>query len=300
LVSNYQEIEAQRKIIDQRSKHLQEANNRIGEKNVELMEALVELRRTQNQLVESEKIHSVGMLTAGMAHEINNPLNFIRGGVECIKESLSDGELDQAEMETYLKYIDEGVSRATKIITKLSAITTKEDETASQLINLSRMAYEAMDDIKGQLDTSSIKLRLDEDVWLMASKFEIKLLFTQLLKNACDAVNNQADPKIRVVGMKNGTTYQVSILDNGDGISEKNRRSIFNPFFTTKSPGKGEGLGLYFAQTIVGKYGGKIDVKSKEAKGTKVIINLPIEIEDEEKLESTSQKFDNSNYMRAS
>ncbi|MEM7297358.1 MAG: ATP-binding protein [Bacteroidota bacterium] len=298
LVENYQEIESQRKIIDHRSMNLQEANDKIGVKNAELMETLEKLRRTQSQLVESEKIHSVGILASGIAHEINNPLNFIHGGVECLKESFKKGELDQVEMETYLGYIDAGVNRASQIISKLSEFTARKDQLGSQLISLNLMAHDAVSELKGDFNIQAIQLRLEEGAWILASKFEIKNLFIQLLKNSCDAVSTVSDGKVKVFGMKKDSMYQITIQDNGEGISERNLKAIFNPFFTTKSPGKGEGLGLFFAQTIIGKYGGTISVKSNEDVGTKVVVSLPLE-NPQENL-SKEGNISESNFKKAS
>ncbi|WP_430935904.1 PAS domain-containing sensor histidine kinase [Saccharicrinis sp. 156] len=277
--------------------------------NEELVKARLHLKETQNQLVQSEKMASMGILTAGIAHEINNPINYISGGIAGLKKCIQklthylikDTEknnspqsnpkdiaqtIDSAQI--MIGSIEKGISRVVNIIESIS--------------NFSR-------DASNHFIEVNINKLLDSTLLILYSKYKnnIKIIknyhnkdsvyglptklnqvFMNIISNAIDSIDGRGNITIKTWWEENDDTFIISIKDNGTGIPEKIKDKIFNPFFTTKNVGKGTGLGLYISYQVIENHYGTIEVNSQKGKGSEFIIRLP----KNDQLASSSGKSD--------
>jgi signal transduction histidine kinase len=268
--------------------------------------ALSELKATQNQLIQAEKLASLGELTAGIAHEIQNPLNFVTNFSELSVELISeleeernrekeerDEELekellnDLAQNQQKINYHGKRASSIVKGMLEHSRATAGE----RQLTDINALADEYL-----RLSYHGLRAKdktFNSDYELVAEPNlppinivpqEIGRVFLNLINNAFYAVNQRAKkgesnyhPKVIVSTQFIGNQIVIQMTDNGIGMPEATKSKIFQPFFTTKPTGEGTGLGLSLAYDIITKgHGGTIDVESAEGKGTKMIISLPI------------------------
>ena len=278
LIQSNKRIEAQRNTIRERSIHLKDANEKVKQKNAELLSTLTRLRRTQKQLIESEKLVSIGILSGGIAHEINNPLNYIQGGVSCIKQIIETSIIGkEEEVRKFLEAIEVGVGRASGVISKLSEITNKRARSNVEAIGASEVIADALQSLNHYHSSGNSHIIVDsgKDFIVKGNKYELVNSLIQLIKNANDAVYRLENRKIQIYCHQSNGGNSITIDDNGTGIEPLSLGNIFDPFYTTKDPGKGEGLGLFYAKTILGKHGGVLEAKSVIGKGTKMTVTFP-------------------------
>ncbi|MCP9770749.1 GHKL domain-containing protein [Lacihabitans sp. LS3-19] len=275
----------------------------------ELEATVEELKATQNQLVQQEKLASLGELTAGIAHEIQNPLNFVNNfselNVELVSELaealktksiLTTGSIEEEllqDLSQNMEKINFHGKRASSIVKGMlqhSRTSTGQKEPtdindlADEFLRLSYHGLRAKD----KTFNSDFKTDFDADLpKIEAVPQDIGRVFLNLINNAFYACNERSKtakennesykPLVTVSTKKLGKTIEISIKDNGSGISEENKAKIFQPFFTTKPTGKGTGLGLSLAYDIVTKgHGGTLAVESEVGVGTTFKINLPL------------------------
>lgn len=278
----------------------------VAERTAELGNALESLKQTQMQLVNSEKMASLGHLTAGIAHEINNPINFISANVSPLRRDIEDyeqlmtmyGELDQnnfseriedirktaqeidldylkKEIQTLLSGIDEGARRTAEIVKNLKIF--------SHIDKAEHSYYSVNEGLKSTLQLLTHKLGgiyIREDYGdlppILCFPGKLNQVFMNILSNAIDALSGRTNPEIGVKSYMKDTQAFIEISDNGTGMPEEIIKDIFNPFFTTKEVGTGTGLGLSITISIIQEHGGDIKVKSELGKGTTFIISLPV------------------------
>ncbi|WMJ71923.1 7TM diverse intracellular signaling domain-containing protein [Cytophagaceae bacterium ABcell3] len=291
------------KKVKERTAELQDANE-------ELRVALNHLKDTQSKLVASEKMASLGQLTAGIAHEINNPINFVSSSVtplrrdimflmsllekysvsssqESVKDHFSEAHafekrLDmpylKEEIETILKGIDEGASRTTEIVKGLRNFS-RLDESELKSVNFNEGIDSTMILLNSKVKNINVVRNFGNipDVECYAGK--INQVFMNILSNAIEAVNEKGDEGEIVITtcLNPKGEVQVSIKDNGTGMPEDVKSKIFDPFFTTKDVGEGTGLGLSIVYRIIQSHNGEIAVNSEEGVGTEFVITLPKE-----------------------
>jgi two-component system, sporulation sensor kinase E len=257
----------------------------------DLKRAYNELKQTQEQLIQNEKMAAIGRLTSGIAHQIRNPLGIILMGVEYFDNTLSekDGQCAGA-----IKIIKEAVNRANKIIVDILQFSRKA-ELKFESVDVCGLLDEAINLVEQSGNLKDIKINRnypEEPVICKADKNMIKQVFINFIDNAIDAIQGQGEVRLNVfyrvasmlgnkVGKRADDYFKigdkiaaVEIEDTGEGIPEDLLPKIFEPFFTTKETGKGTGLGLSLAHLIIDRHEGSIDVKSEVNKGTKFIINL--------------------------
>ncbi len=264
------------------------------------------LKATQNQLIQSEKLASLGELTAGIAHEIQNPLNFVNnfaelsvGLVDEIKEEFEKSTLDKEyinelfdDLHSNQAKINHHGKRASNIVKGMlehsrASTGTKEltdiNKLADEYLRLSYHGLRAKD----RSFNADFKTDLDESLPLIhAIPQDLGRVLLNLFNNAFYAVSRRKlslqdtekyMPIITISTQKIDNQIVVKVSDNGTGMSEEVRAKIFQPFFTTKPTGEGTGLGLSLAYDIVTKgHGGTLDVMSKEGEGTAFVISLPM------------------------
>ena len=226
----------------------------------------------QDQLVTSEKMASLGLLSAGIAHEVNTPLTGISSYCQIILDNPKDPENTEL-----ISRIQEQVQRANKIIRSLLDFSRQKGEQPMEVdLNLVINASIAL--VEHKLKQRNIRLNRDYQFKYQLYGFFSRLqqMFINLLLNAIDAITNNNDGLISISGQETNTEVSVRITDNGKGIESKYLDKIFDPFFTTKEEGKGTGLGLSIVYTIVEEHYGEIKAASKLDRGTVFTITFPI------------------------
>jgi signal transduction histidine kinase len=281
---------------------LQKKSLAIEETNKALIQTLEELKATQAQLIQSEKMASLGELTAGIAHEIQNPLNFVNNFSEVsnelideMTEQLDKGNAEEAkaianEVKMSLEKINLHGKRADGIVKSMlqhSRISSNKKEPTD--INVLadeylRLAYHGMR-AKDKSFNAAIKTDYDENIGLIKIiSQDIGRVILNLITNAFYAAMEKKklqvegyEPTVTVSSKKIDNKIIVNVKDNGTGIPQKALDKIFQPFFTTKPTGQGTGLGLSLSYDIVTKgHGGELKVETKEGEYTMFSVILPV------------------------
>ncbi|MFH1415379.1 MAG: HAMP domain-containing sensor histidine kinase [Elusimicrobiota bacterium] len=262
-----EEIREKEKIVLISRRELQDKNN-------ELKAAYDELTVMQDQLIQSEKMASIGTIAAGVAHEINNPLGAVLTNTQMLLMKITDDKSVE-----YLNFIENATRRCKKIVAALLDYTRKSSPANWVELDLSEVIDSALRLIQKEFEDSSIKIEKDygAEINIKGDAVELSQIFTNLLSNAKNAIIKSENRP----GMINIKTYNendktiITITDNGCGIPEENKRRIFDPFFTSEDVGKGTGLGLSITQKMIEKYEGSIEFSSKSGEGTTFIVRFP-------------------------
>jgi len=284
------------------------ANVLLQHQKEKVESTLQELKSTQAQLIQSEKMASLGELTAGIAHEIQNPLNFVNNFSEVNKElieelkikneklKIEDEEVKELldDIENNLEKINHHGKRADAIVKGMlqhSRVSTgiKEptdiNKLADEYLRLSYHGLRAKDAQHSANKSFNVTLQTDFDNTigkLNVVRQDIGRVILNVISNAFYAVNEKkkvADenyqPSVSIQTKKLNNKIEIKITDNGTGIPQKVLDKIFQPFFTTKPTGQGTGLGLSLSYDIIKAHGGEIKVETKEGEGSEFIITLP-------------------------
>ena len=240
----------------------------------QIKERTRKLVAVQNQLVQAEKLATVGTLAGGVAHEINNPLTAILTNIQML---LSSGNTPDRES---LELIEEATQRCRNIVKKLMVYARKPKEDVSfEEVDVLSLVKNVVSFLSYQLEQENIKINIDAqgDVFTtLGSRNELEQVLTNLILNGRDAVRRNNKPGIITVVLdKTEGGLRIKIRDNGCGIPSEIVSKVFDPFFTTKDVGKGLGLGLSICQAIIEKHKGSVSVKSELGKGSEFIIALP-------------------------
>ncbi|OSZ73598.1 hypothetical protein CAP36_16415 [Chitinophagaceae bacterium IBVUCB2] len=273
----------------------------IKEAKQKAEEALTELQTTQKQLIQSEKMASLGELTAGIAHEIQNPLNFVNNFSEVskelleeMKEAIEKGDTEDAkeimnDVIQNLEKINHHGKRADGIVKGMlqhsrSSSNQKEATDINALADeYLRLAYHGLR-AKDKSFNATLKTDFDETFDKVSIiPQDIGRVILNLITNAFYVVNEKSkqsitgyEPTVSVSTKKNNDKVEINVKDNGNGIPPKVLDKIFQPFFTTKPTGQGTGLGLSLSYDIVKAHGGELKVETKEGEGSEFIIVLPV------------------------
>jgi PAS domain S-box-containing protein len=254
---------------------LKKAHDNLEMKVQERTEAL---RESQAHLIQAEKLGALGTMTAGIAHELNNPmmgmLNFIQ---YCLKHTEKSDRrysiLEDAERET---------KRCSDIVKNLLTFSRMESEGEEEYekVPIKRIIDRVTNLLTYRIEKENVTLKQHmaketPEIWIKISN--IQQVFLNLVGNALDAVKESTKKEIHLRVEPNKEYVHVSVSDSGCGIEPKIFNRIFDPFFTTKSPGRGTGLGLSVCQSIIKNHGGDILCDSEAGKGTKFTVLLPVE-----------------------
>lgn len=302
---------------------VQERTQELNEKNQDLSQTLEELQRTQAQLIQTEKMSGLGQMVAGVAHEINNPVSFIYGNlapateyvqdllalidlyqthypnpVEEIEELIEDIDLEfiSEDLKNLLNSMQVGAERIRNIILSLRNFS-RLDEADKKPVNL----HDGLDStllilqnrFKESGNEKEIKIIKEYGNLPLVNCYASQLnqVFMNLLTNACDAMQDQRSveasdrhPSITVsTQVSDRQSVEISIADNGPGMTEETIQKIFNPFYTTKPVGSGTGLGLSISyQIVVEKHSGQLRCVSQPGEGAKFIVEIPLRPVEEE------------------
>ena len=251
------------------------------------------LKDVRKKLVQSDKLAAVGLMAAGVAHEINNPLAVIMSSIQMLLERIKKEGAANIDSNIYTKALDmteRATNRCRKIVAGLLVFSAP---ARFQLdpIDIREVVEESLDVLKDQIKAHKVKIIRDfasHLPLLKADKYKLGGVFSNLITNACDAMPEGGQLKIttrlsqpRTEALREAVdearkTVEIEFSDTGEGISEENMIRIFDPFFTTKDTNKGTGLGLSICYGIIKEHGGFIDVKSEKGKGTTFIVTLPV------------------------
>lgn len=258
-------------------KKVKQRTNQLQNSNEALKVTINDLKSAQTQLVQSEKMASLGILTAGIAHELNNPMNFIHGGVTAINEELKKNvnDLSKTDIYEYLQWIKSGEERATMILKSLNIYSTTNDN-YNEICNLNTIVEDCLLILKNKIDVkTSIVKELEKDISVVrGNNGELHQVMLNLLNNAIDFI--KINGIIKITTKTKGEHCLIIVEDNGIGISQDNLKNILDPFFTTKGPSEGTGLGLSIAHSIIKKHSGRLNLDSELGKGTKIEVSLPV------------------------
>jgi signal transduction histidine kinase len=290
-------------------KKLMETLRDEQESRKELESAMKTLKGAQSQLVHSEKMASLGQLTAGIAHEINNPINFISSGMNSMKMSidslkeiveaysrLEEGEDPKAlieeildlkeeheyeelmeEIDDLVKDINYGVTRTIEIVKGLrifSRLDEEEAKSANINENIDATLTLLKNKTKNRITVSKFYDEKMDDIECFPG--QLNQVFMNILNNAIQAIpEDQKDPEITIYTEDEENSVVIRLKDNGIGMSDEIKNRIWEPFFTTKEVGVGTGLGMSITFGIIEKHNGQIELVSEVGKGTEFVITLP-------------------------
>jgi len=254
-------------------KNLQKWNEEL-EKKVD--ERTNQLQSTQAQLVQAEKLATIGTLAGGVAHEINNPLTAVLTNAQILKMTANSDDIESVSL------IEEGAKRCQAIIKKLMKYSRKpSDPEVMEKVSIQKVVDNTISFLNYQLKQENIELVLHDskDISdIMGNAIELEQVITNLIINAKDAVKKENHQgRIEIQTLEQNGSVSIIVRDNGHGISKENLPRIFDPFFTTKEVGKGTGLGLAVTFGIIRKHKGKVEVTSEVGKGTTFCVQLPKE-----------------------
>jgi len=291
--------------------------HRVEERTKELSEALKHLKESETMLIQTEKMSSLGQMVAGIAHEINTPLAYVKSSLATLKERLPEVEDLVSENTKLMGMLERGDAGDEELSTQFARVSEqiarfRTEEMAGNLESLGVDALHGIEQIAeiilnlknfSRLDRSKVsRFDLNEGLestlviarnlvkhktvtrrfgaipLIECSPSQINQVFLNLITNAAQATRDDQTGEITIsTATAPGGQIRVDVADNGHGISENVIAKIFDPFFTTKDVGKGTGLGLSIAYKIVQEHGGRIEVKSKVGEGTVFSVFLPVE-----------------------
>jgi two-component system, NtrC family, sensor kinase len=296
----------------QLEKKVHERTADLENRNTELHTAMNDLRMTQQQLVESEKLASIGQMTAGIAHEINNPINFVQSNVGPLKRDIDEilellsqlAHIDEnkdlleqvnhlksqyikldvdylkKEIEQLLNGIEDGSKRTAEIVKGLR-VFSRMDRNELVSADMNECLHSTLVVMKNMTKAEvTLNVQLGENIpKIKCYPGKLSQVFMNLVTNAVQATRlpgrQPIDRVINVRSFLNENKICVEIQDNGNGIPMEIQEKIFEPFFTTKDVGEGTGLGLSIVQGIVGEHNGQLSFTSNTNEGTTFLITLP-------------------------
>lgn len=263
-------------LVEERTEELEKANDKLMLSNNELEKTVEKLQNSQDNLFQAEKMASLGLLASGVAHEINNPLNFIQGGITGIEmffeDNLNKRQID--EIAPFLDGMKEGVMRAAKIVTSLGHFS-RNDYSSIQKCDIHAIIDNCLVMLNNKLK-HKVEVRKNytkSKINLQCNDGKLHQVVLNILANAEQSISIKGIIDINT--SIDDSNIIIIIKDNGHGIKQEIISKISEPFFTTKEVGKGTGLGLSIAYKIIEENKGTIKHLSKEGEGTTVIITMP-------------------------
>ncbi|MBA7634933.1 Adaptive-response sensory-kinase SasA [subsurface metagenome] len=242
---------------------------------------LEKLRTTQEELIQAEKLTSLGQMAASIAHEVNNPLAGVLVYTQLLSKKIAGDNLSREVALDYLSKMDSELTRSARLIRNLLDFARQSPPTLRE-VNLNNVVSRALDLAAHSAELQHIQVIKEFNSSLpeiMADFDQLQQVCTNLIMNAIQAMPEGGRLTLRTLA--NDNQLKIEVQDTGCGISPENMRKLFTPFFTTKGKGKGVGLGLAVAYGIIQRHQGRIEVQSKEGEGTTFTIYLPLYHEEE-------------------
>ncbi|WP_417608616.1 ATP-binding protein [Owenweeksia hongkongensis] len=274
------QLEDSNLLIAKQNQKLLEHHNELEEKNEELKTLLNELKQAQSKLIQYEKLASLGVLTSGVAHEINNPLNFLKSGIYALEELVENLPKDdnQELANTIIDHMNTGLKRITYITTELNRFSRNSAEKEFVACDVHKILNNCILILKPQLGSTSCTIQTNfanHSIIILGHESSLHQVFTNILDNSIRAISTSGTITISTQVLKS-QQLEIRIEDTGCGMSEEVMHHAFDPFFTTRQAGEGIGLGLYVSYQLIVSHKGTINLESQQNVGTICIINLPI------------------------
>lgn len=279
------------------------------EKNIfdKYKQQVSELKSSYAQLVHADKLKSIGELTAGISHEISNPLTIASGSTELLEIFLESGDVSEnlEEIHEAIENIQSSLLRINKITLNMKKFVYKDDE-RKEYVNLNTILKSSIVLVEPSFGQKNVELNFKsskEDVIAYVNELRIEQVLVNLLKNALDAVCSSSNEK-KVVTLSlstsnDGEAVFIKVLDNGVGVDKEIAEQIFNPFFTTKEVGSGTGMGLSLSSQIIESHQGSITYQANEGTGSIFSIELPgVELSSYLENESKVSNLDDKSEMK--
>jgi signal transduction histidine kinase len=263
-------------ISEKRDTLYRDVLSRVLEQQEQLKQAHAQLQRMHQRALEQEKLSSLGTMAAGVAHEINNPMSFVTSNVDAL---LTDMRRTPGLPPLLKEYVDDvlpatldGIKRVNAIVMDLRRFARGDPEAVAEF-ELNAEVRAALRIAHGQLNHCEVEMDLGEAGKMVGRPRQVVQVLVNLLANAGQATSPKGT--IRVTTRRDGDAIRVAIQDTGTGMTPETMKHLFQPFFTTKAPGSGTGLGLAVAHGIVTSHGGRIEVESKPGEGSCFTVHLP-------------------------
>jgi C4-dicarboxylate-specific signal transduction histidine kinase len=253
---------------------------KLARQNQVLEATLEQLKETETQLVQTEKLASLGRMSAGIIHEINNPLNFAKTATHMLRRQASLVPAEELEEFTdTVKDIEEGIDRVRMIVSDLRSFTHPNTEMFESVLvanlvgsTLRFLSHEWKEKVE-------IVQKFDEHETVWGNRHQLIQVLINLLQNSIDALKRKSfssdEPRIEITGLHQSRKFLLKIRDNGPGIAPEDISRIFDPFFTTKDVGEGMGLGLSICYRIMEAHNGRIVVNSEPGKFSEFVLEFP-------------------------
>ncbi|MFA7025801.1 MAG: tetratricopeptide repeat protein [Candidatus Cloacimonadaceae bacterium] len=285
--SSNQALEKQSKLIMRHKNKLEKAEKALTEWNhsleLRVNEEIMKRRQQEQIVIQKSKLESLGRLSAGIAHEINQPLGLINIGIQNLFNQLNLGQADKDYIDEKSQHFTQNIERIRKIIDHIRVFSRDQQSETATLIDTRTVIGNALSLLKAQCKEHNISLDFcpaPEPLLILGNQYRLEQVILNLLSNAKAAVEERFDAfdDAKHIRIKNYLRDQIVIIeveDNGSGIAEQDLLQIFEPFFTTKTESMGTGLGLSICYGIIHEMQGKIACKSQKASGTTIRIELP-------------------------
>jgi signal transduction histidine kinase len=266
-------------IAEARAQLVRLANQRLARRHQELERAHEELDRAWQRAREQDRLSSLGVLAAGIAHEINNPMSYVKSNVAALFEDMREHPALPAEFQEYvtdaLPATVDGIQRICDIVSDLRRFARGETEQSVEY-DLNAEVEAALRITRGQLRAhGEVEVDLGPLPRLQGNPRQISQVIINLLVNAAHALAGRSPGKVFVSTRQDGDTVVLTVRDTGMGMGPEVLSHLFQPFFTTKPVGEGTGIGLMVVHDIVAAHGGRIEVRTQPQQGTAFIIRLP-------------------------
>jgi len=287
--------------VAERTSELKAQKNEVEEKNKKIEEKNREILATQKQLIQSSKMASIGTMTAGVAHEINNPTNFTHAAVYMMNDEISEIKIflkqlaggENAEPEVLKSFDDkftklieltktanEGTTRIKTIVEDLRTFS-RIDDAKQAVVQLSDLLKSTVHLVQTQYDSIFIETQLKYEQPFTCFPSKLNQVFMNIIVNGCQAIESKkssdsVEGKVIIKMTQLAKRLIITFEDNGCGMEKATRQRIFEPFYTTKDVGSGTGLGMAISFGIIEEHGGSIEVESEVYKGTKITIGFDV------------------------
>lgn len=267
-----------------RIKNLVDSHNfqrKLSRQNQDLTSAIEQIKDTETQLVQSEKLASLGRMSAGIIHEINNPLNFATTGLFALRNKARNLPDEQRlPFEEILTDVEEGLKRVRNIVSDLRVFTHPETG-PPEIVDVAEVVRASLRFLSTEWkEKVRIENNIAPDQVAVANRNKLVHILVNLIQNSLDAMRHKKfvgeEPAIWIEGRVEDGKSIIVVRDNGTGIEQKNLAKIFDPFFTTKDVGEGMGLGLSICHRIVRSYGGHINVRSEPGRFCEFTLDFPV------------------------
>ena len=261
--------------VEERTRELSESNASLQTEIDEHRRTEARLRTTQNELVQAGKLAALGQMSAALAHEINQPLAAIRTLMASAKVFAQRGSL--AQVVSNLGLITDLAERMARITAHLKTFARKSEPGHPEPVPVDRAVDGTLFLLESQIKAAGVRIEKEiaPDLWVLGHAVQLEQVILNLVRNALDAIADRDDARIRVTGHASADTVFIRVADNGAGIPLSQIGQIFDPFFTSKPPGKGLGLGLSISYGIVKDFGGEIRARNLPEGGAELTVELP-------------------------